>query len=97
VLERTILLRYAIKSLRGNKLQVKNRRKSKKVNLLELSDVEKIKIIRAIKENLRQKAVEAKLWQSFVEADDLTINGRKIQCSQISLKGISIGDLTKNM
>jgi hypothetical protein len=78
-------------------LQVKNRRKSKKVNLLELSDVEKIKIIRAIKESLRQKAVEAKLWQSFVEADDLTINGRKIHCSQISLKGISMGDLAKNM
>lgn len=72
-------------------------RKNLKVNLLDLSDAEKIKFIKAIKESLRQKAIEAKLWQSFSDVDNLTINGEKIRCSQISLKGISIGDLSRNI
>lgn len=75
----------------------KRNKNLKKVNLLELSDIEKVKFIRAVKENLRQKAIEAKLWQSFVETDDLTINGKKIQCSQMILKGISLGNQLNNL
>jgi hypothetical protein len=75
----------------------KRNKNLKKVNLLELSDIEKVKFIRAVKENLRQKAIEAKLWQSFVETDDLTINGKKIQCSQMILKGISLGKQLNNL
>jgi hypothetical protein len=94
--ERTDLLRYATSIVRGKKMRIKNKKNLKKVNLLELSDAEKIKIIRAVKENLRQKAVEAKLWQSFVETDNITINGEKIHCNQMSLKGIYLGERFKS-
>jgi hypothetical protein len=43
-----------------------------------MSDCEKIKVIRAIRENLRQKAVEAKLWESFLKTDEMTINGKQV-------------------
>ena len=55
-------------------MQLRSEKKSKKLDLLELSDVERIELIRAIRESLQQKAVEAKLWQSFVEAVGLRIN-----------------------
>ncbi|NWF87477.1 hypothetical protein HXY32_06700 [Candidatus Bathyarchaeota archaeon] len=78
-------------------MKSRNRKNLKKVNLLDLSDAEKIKFIRTIKESLRQKAIEAKLWQFFSDVDNLTVNGEKICCNQISLKGISIGDLSRNI
>lgn len=71
------------------------KKKSKKIDLLEMSESERIKLILEVKESLKQKAVEAKLWQSFVQADDLTINGRPVQCEDLQLKGLSIEDLVK--
>ena len=76
---------------------IRNKKASKKVNLLEMSDSEKIKLIKAVKESLRQKVVEAKLWQSFIEAENLTINGETIQCQDIDLKGLSLNELMKSI
>jgi len=78
-------------------MRLRRGKKSDKLDLLELSDVEKMKLMKAVKESLRQKVVEAKLWQSFVEADDLTINGEAIHREGIQLKGLSVGELLKSM
>jgi hypothetical protein len=53
-------------------------------------------VIQKVKENLRQKSVEAKLWQSFIEAENLTINGETISCEGIDLKGLSLNELIKS-
>jgi hypothetical protein len=76
---------------------IRSKKKSKKINLLKMPDCEKIKVIREVKENLRQKIVEAKLWQSFVETEKLTINGETIDCEGIELKGLSLNELMKNI
>jgi hypothetical protein len=72
------------------------KKKQKKINLLEMSDYEKMKLIREVKENLRQKIVEAKLWKSFMEAENLTINGKAIQCEYADFKGLSLNEILNN-
>jgi hypothetical protein len=83
--------------LRENEMGIRSKKKPKKINLLEMPDSEKIKIIREVKENLRQKAAEAKLWKSFMESENLTINGETINCEGIELKGLSLNELMKNI
>jgi hypothetical protein len=71
------------------------KKKSRRIDLLERSESERIKLILEVKESLKQKAVEAKLWQSFMQADDLTINGEQVQREDVQLKGLSIEDLLR--
>jgi hypothetical protein len=59
-------------------MKLRKRNKPSKIDLLEMPDCERIKLIRAVRESLRQKAVEAKLWKSFLETDDMTINGEQV-------------------
>jgi len=54
---------------------IKNKKKLKKLDLLEMPNPERIKLIAEVREKLRQKMAEAKLWQSLLEAENLTING----------------------
>ena len=56
----------------------KKKRKAKKLNLLEFSDAEKVKLLEEIKKNLQEKIVEAKLWKSLLDADNLIINGNVV-------------------
>jgi tRNA A37 threonylcarbamoyladenosine dehydratase len=56
----------------------KRKLKPKKVDLLELSSSKKARLLKKVKENLRQKRLEAKFWQSFAETERLTINGQTI-------------------
>jgi hypothetical protein len=72
------------------------KKKNRKIDLLEMPTTERIKLIRKVKENLRQKAIEAKLWQSFMQADNLNINGKQIQMEDLPLKGLSIDDILKS-
>jgi len=53
----------------------KNKKKLRKLDLLEMPNPERIKFIKEVREKLRQKMAEAKLWQSLFEAENLTING----------------------
>jgi hypothetical protein len=57
-----------------------------------MPDTEKIKTIRELKQDLRQKIIEAKLWQSFVNAENITINGETIQWKNIDLKGLTLNE-----
>ncbi|MEM3694692.1 MAG: hypothetical protein QXJ11_01860 [Candidatus Bathyarchaeia archaeon] len=92
--ERTDLLRNAINPFKGGQqnMGTKNKKTQRKVNLLEVSDTEKIRLIREIKQNLRQMAVEAKLWQSFVNAESITINGETIQWKNMELEGLTLNE-----
>jgi tRNA A37 threonylcarbamoyladenosine dehydratase len=56
----------------------KKNSKPKKVDVLKLSKSEKAHLLKKAKDNLRQKLVEAKFWQSFAETERVTINGYKI-------------------
>jgi len=79
--ERIDLLRHATSISRGKKMGIKNKKKLKKLDLLEMSTPERIKLIKEVKENLRQKMAEVKLWQSLLKTENLTING-KIVCKE---------------
>jgi len=63
------------------------KKKKQKLDLLEMSDNDRIKLIKEVKEKLRQKAVEEKLWKSFLESENLTINGETVSCEAANLKG----------
>jgi hypothetical protein len=79
-------------------MHLRNKNKSKKLDLLEIPDPEKYKLIKEVKENLRQKAAEAKLWQSFLDAENLTINGDRVNCEDMPLTGLSLkAELLKGM
>jgi hypothetical protein len=53
--------------------------KPKKGDLLELSSSKKARLLKKAKENLRQKRMEAKFWQSLAKIERITINGQTIQ------------------
>ncbi|MDI6806149.1 MAG: hypothetical protein QMD20_05765 [Candidatus Bathyarchaeia archaeon] len=53
-------------------------RKQKKLDLLELAVGERIKMINCIKEKLREKILEEKLWNSLLEMENVTLNGKQI-------------------
>jgi len=62
---------------------IKNKKKLKKLDLLEMPDSKRVKLIKEIREALQQKVTEAKLWHSLLEVENLTING-KILSEEIS-------------
>ena len=72
-------------------------RKTVKRDLLGMPSKERTQLIREVREKLREKVVEAKLWQSFLEAENLTINGQAICSEDIGLKGFSLSDLSKGV
>lgn len=47
----------------------------KQHNLLEMPEVERVKFIKEIREKLQNRIVEAKLWRSLLEVENLTVNG----------------------
>jgi len=91
--ERSDILRFAI-TLCGDNQMNKRGKKAKRTNLLELSAVERIQLIRKAKEKLRENVVEAKLWRSFVEAENVTVNGHSIHCGDIDPKGFALSELS---
>ena len=69
--------------------------KPRKVDLLELSDSEKAHLLKEAKENLRQKLVEARFWQSLAGTERITINGQKVDFEDGDLKGFAYEELTE--
>jgi len=70
-------------------MQIRNKNKPK-MDLLEMSDPEKYKVIKAVKESLQLKVAEAKRWQSLLDAENLTINSKTVQSTDIKLTGLSL-------
>jgi hypothetical protein len=67
-----------------------SKNKPKKLDLLEMPEVERYKLIKTVKENLQQKAAEKKMWQAFLDAENLTINGEKVHCEETPLTELSV-------
>jgi len=67
----------------------RNKKKLKRLNLLEMSNHERIQLVKEVREKLRQKVTEAKLWRSLLEAESLTINGDVVYESNQPLHGFS--------
>jgi hypothetical protein len=57
---------------------------------MEMPETERIKFIKEIREKLQSKIMEAKLWQSLFEVEDLTINGKTICKGNKPLRGFSM-------
>jgi hypothetical protein len=72
-------------------------RKPVKRDLLSMPSVERTQLIMEIKGKLREKMVEAKLWQSFADAENLTINGKAVCSEDVVLNGLSISDLSRGV
>jgi len=70
----------------------RNKKKLKKLDLLEMSNPQRIQLIKEVREKLRQKMAEAKLWQSLFEAENVTINGKAIFQDQDPLTGFCLRD-----
>jgi hypothetical protein len=68
----------------------RNKKKLKKLNLLEMPNHERIKLTKEIREKLQQRVIEAKLWQSLLETENLTINGKVVCESNQPLKGFTL-------
>lgn len=66
---------------------VRNKKKLKRLNLLEMPNTERVQLIKGIKEKLQQRIVEVKLWQSLLDADNLTINGNVVYKENQQLSG----------
>jgi len=68
---------------------VRSEKNLKKINLQQMSDCERIQLIKEVREKLQQKSTEEKLWQSLVEVENLTINGSIIYREGQQLTGFS--------
>jgi len=68
-------------------------KKVEKVDVLKLSKSKKAHLLKEAKDNLRQKLVEAKFWQSLAETERVTINGYKIDFENGDLKGLTYDEL----
>ncbi|MGB9959218.1 MAG: hypothetical protein ACPLKQ_01690 [Candidatus Bathyarchaeales archaeon] len=70
----------------------KNKTRVKSTNLLEISEIERMKILKDLRESFKQKIVEAKMWKSLLELENLVINGQIVYCGPDSLKGFYLED-----
>jgi hypothetical protein len=67
----------------------RNKKKLKRLNLLEMPNHKRNQLIKEIREKLQRKTMEAKLWQSLLEVENLTINGNTICIEDETLAGLS--------
>lgn len=56
-------------------MNLRSRKTPKKIDLLEVSDAKRVQLIKEVRETLQEKVIEAKLWKSLVEVENLKING----------------------
>jgi hypothetical protein len=75
---------------------IRTKKKSKKLDLLEMPNSERMRLMREVGEALRQKIMEAKLWQSLTMAEELTINGDVVCKVDQQLNGLKLESATRN-
>lgn len=59
-------------------MKLLNKKQAKKPNILELSDPERVILVKAAREQLKQSIIEAKLWQSLLAIENLAVNGSMV-------------------
>jgi len=69
-----------------------NAKNKNRLDLLKMSSNERIQLINGVKEKLRRKIMEAKLLQSLIEVENLTINGSIVHREGQQLAGFSLKD-----
>lgn len=74
-------------------MKLMNRKQAKKRNLLELSEPDKVKLMRAAREQLKQTAIEAKLWNSLLEMETLAVNGNLVYNDKQMLNGLCLENM----
>jgi hypothetical protein len=74
-------------------MKLMNRKQAKKRNLLELSEPDKVKLMRAAREQLKQNAIEAKLWNSLIEMESLAVNGNLVYNDKQVLNGLCLENM----
>jgi hypothetical protein len=70
------------------------RRKHKTLDLLEMKSTERIQLIKKVREELKQKSAEIKLWQWLLDVENLTINGNLIYGGYEQLTGFTFDEET---
>ncbi len=70
-----------------------NKRQSRKPNLLELSSPEKVLLIKKARKQLKQTIIEAKLWQSLLEVENLAVNGNTVYDDKQPLRGFCLENM----
>jgi hypothetical protein len=59
-------------------MKLLNKKQARKPNVLELSDPERVILMKEAREKFKQTIIEAKLWQSLLEIESLAVNGSMI-------------------
>lgn len=68
----------------------KNKKTQRKIDLLELSEEERARIIEEIRRSLQRSLSEAKLCRSLIQCDTVVVNGRLVFSDESPLEGLSI-------
>lgn len=66
----------------------KNKKTQIKINLLEMSETEKVEVMEKLKQNLQQSIIEAKLWNALLQCETVIVNGRVVFSERDSLNGL---------
>ncbi len=59
-------------------MKLLSKKQAKKPNILELSDPERVMLVKEAREQLKQAIIEAKLWQSLLAIENLAVNGSMV-------------------
>jgi len=59
----------------------------KKLNLLEMPNQERVKLMENVKKRLQQRIAETKMWQSLIEIENLVVNGNTVHRGDEQLSG----------
>lgn len=65
----------------------RNKKKSRRLDLLEMPNSERMRLTREVREKLRRKVIEVRLWQSLLEVENLTVNGNVVYKENQQLSG----------
>jgi len=65
-------------------------KESGKLAWLRMPESARLKLVRQVKERLRQKVLEAKMWRELLQVEDLTINGISIWKENSQPSGFNI-------
>jgi len=77
LLKKLILFRTIIVSIGGRNMNVNNRRLGK-ISLIDVPESKRRQLIGEIRNILRRRVVEDKMWRWLLELDNLTINGHVV-------------------
>lgn len=69
-------------------MRARNKKKSKRFDLLEMPNNERNRLTKEIREKLQHKTSEAKMWQSLLEVENLIIKGNVVYKNDQPLNGL---------